>query len=51
MKKLLSLTAAAVALGLASQANAAVTLAEDGDTKVTLGGFIKMDARHVHGDL
>jgi len=51
MKKLLSLTAAAVALGLASQANAAVTLAEDGDTKVTLGGFIKMDARHVNGDL
>ena len=51
MKKLLSLTAAAVALGLASQANAAVTLAEDGDTKVTLGGFIKMDVRHTDGDL
>ena len=50
-EKLLSLTAAAVALGLASQANAAVTLAEDGDTKATLGGFIKMDARHVDGDL
>jgi hypothetical protein len=51
MKKILTTTAAAVLLGLATQANAAVELVNDGDTKVTLGGFVKVDARHVSGDL
>jgi hypothetical protein len=51
MKKLLSLAAVAVSMGLASQANAAVVLAESGDTKVTLGGFVKLDVRHTNGDL
>lgn len=51
MKKILTTTAAAVLLGLSSQANAAVELVNTGDTKVTLGGFVKMDVRHVDGDL
>lgn len=51
MKFITKLAASAVLLGLASQANAAVTLVKTDDTTVTLGGYVKADLRHVSGDL
>jgi len=45
------LAASAVLLGLASQANAAVTLVKTDDTTVSIGGYVKADLRHVSGDL
>jgi hypothetical protein len=50
MKKLLSTAAAGVILGLASQANAATVMKTD-DTKVDVYGYVKVDLRHVSGDI
>lgn len=51
MKFTTKLAASAVLLGLASQANAAVTLVKTDDTTVSIGGYVKADLRHVSGDL
>ncbi|MGB3727342.1 MAG: DcaP family trimeric outer membrane transporter [Glaciecola sp.] len=51
MNKILTTAAVAVSLGLASQANAAVTVYKDDNSSVSIGGYVKLDARHQDGDL
>ncbi len=50
MKFKTKLAAAAVALGLASQAQAA-TVFKDDETQVDIYGYVKVDLRHVSGDI
>lgn len=53
--KLSLATAMASAIGISTQANAGVELVkgivDDGDTSVILGGYAKVDVRHVNGDI
>lgn len=51
MKKLFTTATSAVLLGLASQANAEITIYNLGEASVTIGGYVKVDARHQDGDL
>ncbi len=51
MKKLLTTAASAVLLGLTSQANAEIMMYNKGEASVSIGGYVKVDARHQDGDL